>query len=103
LGAPAARSQRKDATRTPLEYKRSGIRGERVWGDGVFHWFFSAGKERLLSSVRVLKMAAAIGLRQMFAVQTKEPSSHVLSPPWGFEPPLLSRDGRCSLRWRFLR
>jgi hypothetical protein len=31
----------------------------------------SARKERLLSSVRVLKMAAAIGLRQMFAVQTK--------------------------------
>jgi hypothetical protein len=70
LGSPAAGSQRKDATRTPLESKCSGIRGERVWRDGVFHWFFSARKERLLSSVRVLKMAAAIGLRQMFAVQT---------------------------------
>ena len=31
----------------------------------------SARKERLLSSVRVLKMAVAIGLRRMFAVQTK--------------------------------
>jgi hypothetical protein len=31
----------------------------------------SARKERLLSSVRMLKMAAAIGLRQVFAVQTK--------------------------------